>query len=108
MIWYKSVLVKASGASCSHTISITSSSTPESAKLKQNAFKELVQLYVEGLCEDDFYSDNYTMKYSFAGYDDVIHLEYKLKRASNKDRVNNPEFQEALKIMQSPLMKALL
>lgn len=68
--------------------------------------EKLVQLYIQGLFEDAFY-DNGTMKTRFEGYTEVRQLELALKRGSNGERTENPEFQKALELMQSPLMKAL-
>lgn len=67
--------------------------------------EELLQLYVEALLQGGFSPEYLTTGHpSTVG---LMFLEHKLGRKQGYERVNNPEFQEALKILESPLMKAL-
>lgn len=79
--------------------------------------QELLQFYIQGISKGWFYSDSYTGWFESVSNTKLNApnefkklteaLEKKLGRQSSNKRKQNPEFQAALEIMHSPLMKAL-
>lgn len=66
--------------------------------------EELFQLYLKGFARDIFDSDSRT---KMAPENNMYELEDQLLRGQGVNRKDNPEFQAALKVFNSPLMKAL-
>lgn len=70
--------------------------------------EELFQLYVQGLLRDSWFADS-SMVDNMPDhlYNILVNLEEKLGRKHGSNRKENPEFQAALKVFNSPLIKAL-
>lgn len=63
---------------------------------------ELIELYVKGMLEGCFTERGVHFK-TFEGYKKM----YDTEKFSNVERHKNPEWAEAQKVLNSPLMKAL-
>lgn len=69
--------------------------------------EELFQLYVKGLLQGEFDNSGACSGPDIQYYEEISSKEVELNREHHHYRKQNPEFQAALEIMQSPLMKAL-
>ena len=68
---------------------------------------ELFQFYVQGLTNNWFAPGSYTVRFPENIESAMCYLEIKLGRKNGGGRQQNPEYQAALKVLESPLMKAL-